>query len=883
MTDLRRTVFFEKHKSLGASIVDFNGWEMPIFYPTGIVKEHLSTRKRAGLFDVSHMGRFIIKGKNSLKFLQHVLSNNAEALDIRETGAQYTFIPNDKGGALDDSYLYHFLEDEYLLVVNAANREKDLKHLRHYLKEFNDVDLTDHTDDIAMLSLQGPESRALLEGIIQSGYFPDPMRNAVSIVNISGCNVSIARTGYTGEPLCFELFIDSKDGPMLWDLIRSKGATPVGLGARDTLRLEASFPLYGHELGIDPDGNEIPIMACPLAKFAVSLSRLKGDFVGREALSRQHKALEKIISRDYSLIHDLPRMIKSIAIAGRGVAREGAKVYKGEKYVGYVTSGTMVPMWGVEGEGLLSVQTDLQQLRSICLGYLDSDIIEDDNIKVEIRGKPVDALVVPYHMRSEAPPYSRPIIYNYQLKGKDIPAGDINSKVRRLLKKTVENTIWRQKECINLIPSEMTLSPMTRLLSIMDPAFRYAEHKESKAFYDADIFYYQGTGFIGEVERILAEEIKKFMGCTEVELRLISGQMANTAVFSAIVDYINRTDRKSEPRRISHVMNNHIGKGGHLSAQPMGALKDYVARDPRTERPAVVNFPVLADNPYKMDVPATLKLIDEYRPELIIFGKSMVLHKEPVAEIRKFIDSNNIKTVIMYDMAHVLGLIGPYFQRPFMEGADIVTGSTHKTFFGTQRGVVGSNFNKEEERYDLWEALTRRAFPGSVSNHHLGTLLGLLIATYEMNYFKDEYQSKVISNAKAFALALKDTGLDVAGDPNISFTETHQVVVDVGYNHGPEIADRLESNNIICNYQAAPDEESFTASGALRLGVSEMTRFGMEKEDFQTLADLIHDVIVNDINVTEKVRALRKRFPDIRFCFNIGEYEDLIVKLHKLI
>ncbi|MGA1839308.1 MAG: glycine cleavage system aminomethyltransferase GcvT [bacterium] len=883
MSELRRTVFFEKHKSLGANIVDFNGWEMPIFYPSGIVKEHLATRKRSGLFDVSHMGRFIIKGKDSLKYLQHVLSNNAEALDIRETGAQYTFIPNDTGGAVDDSYLYHFVEDEYLLVVNAANREKDLRHLRNYLKEFNDIELTDHTDDIAMLSLQGPETRALLEGIIQSGLFPEPMRNAVSTVIISGCKVKIARTGYTGEPICFELFIDSKDGPMLWDLIMSKGATPVGLGARDTLRLEAALPLYGHELGVDPDGKEIPIMACPLARFAISLSQLKGDFVGRAALSRQHKALEKIISRDYSLVSDLPRMIKSIAVAGRGVAREGAKVYKGEKHIGYVTSGTMVPMWSVEGEGLQSTQTDRQQLRSICLGYLDSDILEDENIKVEIRGKAVNALVVPYHMRSEAPPYSRPIIYDFKLKEKDLPAGDISSRARRLLEKTVENTTWRQKECVNLIPSEMTLSSMARLLSVMDPAFRYAEHKESKAFYDADIFYYQGTGFIGEVERILAEEIKKFMGCAEVELRLISGQMANTAVFSAMVDYINRADRKSEPRRIRQVMNNHIGKGGHLSAQPMGALKDYVARDPHTERPAVVNFPVLPDNPYKIDVPATLKLIDEYRPELVIFGKSMVLHKEPVTEIRRFIDSHNINAVVMYDMAHVLGLIGPHFQRPFAEGADIVTGSTHKTFFGTQRGVVGSNFQEEEERYDLWEALTRRAFPGSVSNHHLGTLLGLLMATYEMNHFKDEYQSKVIENAKAFALALKDSGLDVAGDPNISFTETHQVVVDVGYNHGPEIADRLEANNIICNYQAAPDEESFTASGALRMGVSEMTRFGMEKEDFRTLADLIHDVIVNNTDVTEKVKAFRKRFLELRFCFKTEEYEDLIQKLHGLI
>jgi aminomethyltransferase len=330
-------------------------------------------------------------------------------------------------------------------------------------------------------------------------------------------------------------------------------------------------------------------------------------------------------------------------------------------------------------------------------------------------------------------------------------------------------------------------------------------------------------------------------------------------------------------------MNNHIGKGGHLSAQPMGALKDYVSREPHTERPAVVNFPVLVDNPYKIDVSATLELIDQFRPELIIFGKSMVLHKEPVAEIRQFVDARKIDTVIMYDMAHVLGLIGPHFQQPFVEGADLVTGSTHKTFFGTQRGVVGCRFLEDDARYSLWEALVRRAFPGSVSNHHLGTMLGLLMATYEMNAFKDEYQARVIANAKAFARALKECGLNVAGDPAIDFTETHQVIVDVGYSHGPEIARRLEDNNIICNYQASPDEEGFTASGALRLGVSEMTRFGMQADDFRALAALIQEVVEKDARVVERVKALRKRFCELQFCFSTDEYGDLLQELHKLL
>jgi len=883
MNQLQRTLFYERHVAAGAKMVEFGGWEMPVMYPTGIVKEHLSTRKRAGLFDVSHMGRFIVKGRDALKFLQHTLTNNAEALDIRTTGAQYTLIPNETGGAVDDAYLYRFEEGEYLIVVNAANRDKDWDHLQALLSVTNEIELLDQTEEISMLSLQGPQSRQILQSLISTGELPEPKRNSVGTVSISGADVMVARTGYTGEPLCFELFVGQDNALMLWDRLIEEGASPVGLGARDTLRLEAGLPLYGHELGMDNDGNEIPILACQVTKSAVSFSPLKGEFLGHAPLLMQFEALKGIISRDYSLMAALPRMIRPIAIIERGIARAGSKIFKGKRHIGYVTSGTMVPMWSVEGEGLESAQTDQQELRSICLGYIDSDIIEDERLEIEIRGRVVEAVTVPYHLRSDAPPYARPIVFDHETPSDELPAGDATEKIRHLLKKTVENTIWRQQECINLIPSEMTLSPMARLLSVMDPAFRYAEHKKSQAFYDAGIFYYQGTDFIAEVEYLLADEMQKYLGCPEVETRLISGQMANMALFSAMIDYLNRADRKCEPRRIGQVMCNHIGKGGHLSAQPMGALGDFIAHDPHTERPAVVNFPVLPENPYKIDVPATMQLIDEFRPELIIFGKSMVLHKEPVAEIRQFLDAQGIDAVVMYDMAHVLGLIGPHFQQPFDEGADLVTGSTHKTYFGTQRGIIGCRYREDEERYELWEALVRRTFPGSVSNHHLGTLLGLLAAAYEMNHFKDRYQPKVIANAKAFARALTECGIDVAGDPAIDYTETHQVVVKVGYGLGPEIAGRLEASNIICNYQAIPSEEGFTAAGALRLGVSEMTRFGMEEEDFTELAGLIHDVVKKEINVQNRVKTFRQRFRELQFCFKRDEFSDLFQTLHGLL
>lgn len=863
-------------------MVEFGGWEMPLFYPAGIVDEHLGTRKGAGLFDVSHMGRFIVRGEGAVRFLNHVLTNNAGALDMRMVGAQYTLIPNETGGTVDDAFLYRFSQDEYLLVVNAANSEKDWDHLQRALQGFSDVELINHTPEVAMLSLQGPESRRILEGMVDSGSLPEPMRNAVSVAGISGSEVRIARTGYTGEPLCFELFLRRDDAARVWDLLLAKGAAPVGLGARDTLRLEAGLPLFGHELGQDLDGRDMPLFTFPFARIGVSFSPAKGEFTGRDPLARQFEALGRIMKRDYSMRSVLPRIIQPVAVAGRGVARSGAGVFKKGKSVGFVTSGTMVPCWVIEGEGLSSVRTDQRQLRSICLACMDCDVLEGDKATIEIRGKRVEAVVVPYHLRSEAPPYARPILWDHALESKAVPSGEAPYKVRTLLEKTLQNTLWRQQQCINLIPSEMTPSPMVRLMSVMDPAFRYAEHKKTKAFYDAEIYYYQGTDFIDEVERALQVEMCRFLGCAEVETRVISGQMANMTVFSAMVDYINRVDRKSEPRRIRQIMNNTIGKGGHLSAQPMGALRDFVARDPKTERPAVVSFPVLRENPYKIDVAAALELLDEFRPEFIIFGKSMVLHKEPVAEIRRFLDDQRIDAVILYDMAHVLGLVGPHFQEPFKEGADLVTGSTHKTFFGTQRGIVGSPFLEHEERYELWEAVLRRSFPGSVSNHHLGTLLGLLAAAYEMNTFKDDYQKRVIANAKAFARALKECGLEVAGDPAMDFTETHQVIVNVGYGRGPEAAKRLEDNNIICNYQAMPDEEGFTVSGALRMGVSEMTRFGMGPDDFRDLAMLVYEGVVKQARVVDQVRSLRARFCDLQFCFKGEEYAEVLHRMHAL-
>ena len=335
---------------------------------------------------------------------------------------------------------------------------------------------------------------------------------------------------------------------------------------------------------------------------------------------------------------------------------------------------------------------------------------------------------------------------------------DFYAKVQNLIDKVEKNNIWRQHECFNLIPSETTPSLLVKMCEISDPAGRYAEHRTMKG---EEIYFYQGTDFIKEIEQEVQKEMAEFFSCNRVELRPISGQMANEVVFKAMVKFLNRDKSPEKPsRKLRAVMNNELTKGGHLSSQPMGALFNYVEEDPSTGKERVINFPVRSDNMYQIDTDKLANLLEENKPELIIFGKSMFLYPEPVSFVYEIIKDWNPRPVIMYDMAHVLGLYGA-FQEPLKEGADIVTGSTHKTFFGPQRGIVVSNINENSPLRKLWIDIKSRAFPGSTSNHHLGTLLGLLMASYEMNAFKREYQEQVLKNSKAFAKSLKKYGIKV--------------------------------------------------------------------------------------------------------------------------
>jgi len=279
-TNLRRTALFDWHRDNGATLVDFAGWEMPVQYETGVIAEHLATRRRTGLFDVAHMGRYLFTGPDALAHLSYVLTNDPRGLKVGE--AHYTFIGNENGGAVDDSYLYRIGEGEYLLVVNASNREKDWD----WIAGHNELgsEMTDVSDDLGMISVQGPTATDVLLSALGDIDLPENKRNQLCVTHAGGHRLIIARTGYTGEASAFEVFPEADFTVELWKRLVAAGGVPNGLGARDSLRLEAGLPLYGHELGEDIDGNDIPLFANSLATWGVRGA--PDDFIGQADLAR---------------------------------------------------------------------------------------------------------------------------------------------------------------------------------------------------------------------------------------------------------------------------------------------------------------------------------------------------------------------------------------------------------------------------------------------------------------------------------------------------------------------------------------------------------------------------------------------------------------------
>jgi aminomethyltransferase len=221
----------------------------------------------------------------------------------------------------------------------------------------------------------------------------------------------VSRTGYTGEPVCFELFVQASNAPAIWDLLTQRGATPIGLGARDTLRLEAGLPLYGHELGEDPEGQEIPIFSCPPSRFAVSFSSSKGRYIGRGALEKQFEELRRINDHRFTDIRFLSRRIFPVAMVDRGVARAGNAVLFHDRQQGWVTSGTMVPYWKMEGSGASSRLSQHTGMRAIGLALVDSRLGPGDVVSIDIRGKKAEAVLVSRNLQSDVAPYAGAILH----------------------------------------------------------------------------------------------------------------------------------------------------------------------------------------------------------------------------------------------------------------------------------------------------------------------------------------------------------------------------------------------------------------------------------------------------------------------------------------
>ena len=352
---MKRTPLYSKHIGAGGVMVDFGGYELPVRYSDGILAEHAAVRERAGLFDVSHMGEILVEG-NATAYLEKLLTNRFS--DMAPGKVRYSLMLYPEGGVVDDVLVYRRAEESYLVVVNAANREKDYEWMKAHAEG---VTLKDISDETALLALQGSAAKEILSGV----KLPEKYYTFIENVDIFGMNATISRTGYTGE-YGVEIFLKNEDAPVLWDRLIEKGAEygmkPAGLGARDTLRLEAAMPLYGHEM----DETISPLEAG--LDFGVKLG--KAEFIGRDAL----------------LAAGAPSRVRvGLEITGRGIAREHQDVFLGDKNIGMTTSGTHCPAAG----------------KALAMALVDaSHSAPGTNLDVDIRGRRVSATIVPlpfYH------------------------------------------------------------------------------------------------------------------------------------------------------------------------------------------------------------------------------------------------------------------------------------------------------------------------------------------------------------------------------------------------------------------------------------------------------------------------------------------------------
>jgi aminomethyltransferase len=355
---LRRTPLYDEHKALGARLVDFSGWEMPVQYQ-GIKAEHQAVRERVGLFDVSHMGETIFRGLDAEDAVQRLVTRDVSRLEEGQAG--YSAVCYEDGGTVDDVLVYRRPED-FLIVVNAANREKDLDHFRENTKDL-DVEVADESDVWALLALQGPEAVGLLQNLTDADLSSLKYYRFLE-GEVAGTRAMISRTGYTGED-GFEIYLSPDDAPHVWRQLIKAGATPAGLGARDTLRLEAGMCLYGNELNPETTPLEAGI------GFAVHLDK-EQEFIGQDALRKEKE-------------EGLRKKLVGFEVEGRGIARHDYPVKVDDETVGRVTSGTHSPTLN----------------KAIGLALVSPEV--EDRFEVIIRERPVEAHTVelPFYKREK--------------------------------------------------------------------------------------------------------------------------------------------------------------------------------------------------------------------------------------------------------------------------------------------------------------------------------------------------------------------------------------------------------------------------------------------------------------------------------------------------
>ncbi|AFA40469.1 Glycine/serine hydroxymethyltransferase [Pyrobaculum oguniense TE7] len=405
---------------------------------------------------------------------------------------------------------------------------------------------------------------------------------------------------------------------------------------------------------------------------------------------------------------------------------------------------------------------------------------------------------------------------------------------------------WRRRETINLIASENVMSPLAELVYLNDMAGRYAEGTVGNR-------YYQGTKYVDLIEDVLTKRFAKALGATYVDVRPVSGTVANLATYFALFP------------EGGVVASLPVKYGGHISHNTVGGLKAL--------RLKMVELPWDLDR-FNIDVDRARKVIEETKPNLVILGGSLYLFPHPIREIAEIAKASG--AYVLHDSAHVFGLIiGGVFPNPLKEGAHVITTSTHKTFPGPQGGLIAAVVE------DKVNDLQRAVFPVFTSNYHLHRYAATYVTLVEMEHFGAEYARRVVENARALAEALAEQGVPPVAEA-LGYTRTHQVAVDVSkFGGGDKVAAKLEEANIIVNKNALPWDKSVLKPSGIRLGVQEMTRFGMGKDEMREIAKFIARVLSGEdpAGVRRDVAEFRKAYLEIKYGFKIDR--ELVDKVFK--